>query len=296
MSLIWDESEQGTEAWMLKRAGRITGSRAKDARDRLADIQAKAAKVDKKTGEILEPARPFQRGPYSAKARLYAMDLARQREGGKVLNQVFQNAAMRMGTEQEEHARRAYMLRSGYLVQTCGFAYTDDGKFGVSPDGLPDGDPDGEDGILEIKTMVSSENLFTAFIDGDISEFRDQCLMEMWLLHKKWCDLALWAPDMPVPLRVIRIERDEDEIQRLVDDLVEFDRLVETYRAKLRERMAAMAEDPIAGWDTDALPDDMLEAAAEAGQAIEAAKAAPPAAPAPAPVTLKPGAVPEDIF
>lgn len=289
MSIIWDDNEQGTEAWMRARSGRITGSRAKDARDRLADIPAKAAKIDKKTGEILEPARPFQRGAYSAKARLYAMDLARQREGGRAIMFRFENKAMAEGKAEEPEARRAYMLRSGYMVQTCGFAYTEDGKFGVSPDGLPDGDPDADRGVVEIKTMVSSETLFRAFIDGDIGEYRDQCLMTMWLLHKQWCDLALWAPDMPVPLRVIRIERDEEEIQAFVDDMMEFDRLVESYRLRLRERMAEMADDA-------ELLSVMDEPGEDQDEADAAAEIEPATVPQPELITLKPGQIPVDIF
>ena len=49
--------------------------------------------------------------------------------------------------------------RTGNLVDEAGFITTDDGKFGVSVDGLVD-----DDGIIEIKTMVSSDTLFTAVV------------------------------------------------------------------------------------------------------------------------------------
>ena len=90
---------------------------------------------------------------------------------------------------------------------------------------------------IEIKTMVSSATLFKAMVDGDISEYRDQCVFAMWLLRLEWVDLCLWAPDLPSPLHIVRINRDEAEIQRMEDDMLAFDKLVSQYEAKLRARM-----------------------------------------------------------
>ena len=91
--------------------------------------------------------------------------------------------------------------------------------------------------------MVSSQTLFKAMVDGDISEYRDQCLFAMWMLRLDWVDLCLWAPDLPNPLLVIRINRDEAEIQGLEDDLMAFDKMVNEYEEKLRKRMALPADD-----------------------------------------------------
>jgi hypothetical protein len=101
---------------------------------------------------------------------------------------------------------------------------------------------------IEIKTMVSSATLFKAMVDGDISEYRDQCVFAMWMLRLDWVDLCLWAPDLPNPLLVIRINRDENEIQALEDDLIAFDKLVGEYEAKLRKRMAQPATDATPPW------------------------------------------------
>ena len=92
--MIYNLAEQGSEAWLAARRGKITGSRFKDARARLAD------KVDKKTGEIT-------RGLPSSKCLSYAHDVARERVGGKPA-EVYQNGAMRLGTVQEPFARQAY--------------------------------------------------------------------------------------------------------------------------------------------------------------------------------------------
>lgn len=65
------------------------------------------------------------------------MDTARERCGGKAAD-VYVNSAMRFGTEQEPLARVAYEDATGLLVEEVGFAFTTDGKFGVSVDGLVD--------------------------------------------------------------------------------------------------------------------------------------------------------------
>lgn len=204
--LIWDQSPQGSPEWLAIRKGVITASRFKDARDRLKN------------------------GSPSAKQLGYAFDLARERVGGKA-PEVFQNAAMRFGTEQEPFCRMAYEAARGVFVDEAGFAYTPDRAFGVSVDGLV-----GDDGLFEAKTMVSSDTLFAAVVDGDLSAYLDQCLGAMWLTGRQWVDLCLWAPDLADigrDLTVHRIARVDAEIQALESDLLAFWRLVEELTAKL---------------------------------------------------------------
>lgn len=207
--------EQGTPEWLEARKGAITGSKFKDARDRLKN------------------------GNPSSKAILYAKDVARERCGGTA-EKVFQNAAMRIGSEQESFARSAYESRTGALVEPVGFFKTDDGMFGLSPDGLID-----DDGVLEIKTMVSSDTLFTAVAEGDISAYQDQCDGYLWLLGRKWVDLVLWAPDMAdlgLDMVIHRITRDEERIEKLEADLMAFSLTVRTYESALRKAAIANKE------------------------------------------------------
>lgn len=216
--IAWSYAPQGTDEWLAARRGRITGSQFRVTRDRLKN------------------------GEYTSKAKLYAMDTARERVGGKAAD-VYVNVAMRFGTEQEPLARVAYEDKTGHLVEEVGFAYTTDGKFGVSVDGLVD-----SDGMVEIKTMVSSDTLFKALVDADHSEYIDQINGAMWLLGRKWCDLILWAPDLPAgQLTVVRINRKESDIEALEDDLVKFERMVSDYESKLRRALmptSPKASDP----------------------------------------------------
>lgn len=206
--LIEHPYPQGTIEWAESRQGVITGSRAKDAR------------AFKKNGEPTE-------------TRLaYAMDLARQRCGGKVL-EGYVNAAMRMGRDEEQFAAIEYVARTGSRIDEAYFITTPDRKFGVSLDRWVGTN---RKAALEIKTMVSSATLFKALVGEDISDYRDQCVFAMWLLVLDWIDLCLWCPDLQA-LHVIRIHRDEAEIQRMEDDMVEFDKVVCGYEARLRAKL-----------------------------------------------------------
>lgn len=208
--MITYNDPQGSDEWLAARRGVITGSRFKETRDRL------------KNGDL------------SSSAKLYAMDVARERFGGLAAS-TFQNAAMKTGIEQEPFARQAYEAKTGNFVDEAGFITTDDGKFGVSVDGLVD-----HDGIIEIKTMVSSATLFKSVVHCDISEYIDQINGALWLLGRKWCDLILWAPDLPVgKLTIRRIERDEAAIEKLEADLVSFERIVTQLEEDLRVKVAA---------------------------------------------------------
>ena len=205
--MIHHNHAQGSPEWLAARKGCITGSRFKDAREKLA-----------------------KGGPSKAQLQ-YAMDTARERVGGTVPPK-FANAAMRTGTEQEPHARMHYEAITGNLVQEVGFITTDDGLFGLSPDGLI-----GDDGVLEVKTMVSSDTLFTAVADGDLSSYIDQCNGYLWLLGRQWVDLCLWCPDLEsigLQMTIHRITRDEAAIESLEADLLAFAGRVDGYEAALR--------------------------------------------------------------
>jgi hypothetical protein len=244
---------QRSEAWLESRRGVITGSRAKDARDRSNGLTAQqstyveALRAGRGEGEAMASA-GYKKKPtaeavdkalagtlemvWGAKAILYAQDVARERCGGTAAA-VFVNGAMLFGSEQEPFARIADETQSGDMIEEAGFIVTDDKRFGVSVDGLI-----GADGVWECKTMVSSDTLFTAVVDGDVRAYIDQINFALWLLGRKWCRLALWAPDLPAKkLTTIVIERDDNAIEALESDLIAFEKLVSSYETKLRRAM-----------------------------------------------------------
>jgi exodeoxyribonuclease (lambda-induced) len=225
MKVTFHDAEQGSEGWLLARKGRCTGSKFKYARD-----YKQLTKAQEKEGRT--------RGDPTAKLILYAQDVARERLGGSAAP-VFVNKAMNIGTEQEPIARSAYETMTGNLVQEAGFAATDCGMYGLSVDGLI-----GDDGVIEIKTMVGSDNLFTCVIDEDYSEYMDQCLGYLLFLDRQWVDLCLWAPDLEdagLGLTIVRIERKDHEadIAALKQDLETFAAMVRKFESQLRKKAAA---------------------------------------------------------
>jgi hypothetical protein len=208
------DAPQGSEAWLQARVGKITASRYKDARDRL------------------KPAKGETIGKPSAKCIAYAAQVAVERIAGRPIDKMFQNWQMREGQEQEPHARNAYDVERGAIVQEIGAITTDDDLFLYSPDGLI-----GDDGLLEIKTLLSADVILKVIGAGDLSEYMDQCNGGLWLTGRKWIDLVLWAPALePIgrQLTIHRITRDEDAIEALEADLIAFAAMVRDAENKLR--------------------------------------------------------------
>ncbi|MBK8858792.1 MAG: YqaJ viral recombinase family protein [Opitutaceae bacterium] len=198
---------QGSDSWLAARKGCITASRFRDALDTLKS------------------------GDPSSKSTLYAMDVARERCGGTVFGP-YVNAQMRYGTEQESEARMCYELERGVLVEEVGFFKTDDSLFGVSVDGLVE-----DDGGIEIKTLASSDVLFSVLVGKDYSSFVHQVMAGMWLLGRKWWDLVLWTPDLSKQLHVVRFNRDDDKINDMESKLMKFAGRVAEYEKKLKEAL-----------------------------------------------------------
>ena len=208
-------SPQGSPEWFQDRAGAITGSMF-------------AAIMDKyKTGK--------QKGQFKAAALDYAFRLAIERNSGKALtDDNFQTYAMRRGHELEPEARALHAFEYGLQVDPCGFIKTDDGRFGVSADGLI-----ADDGGSEYKCFIEPAKLRSILIDKDIGEVIWQVQGGMWLTARKWWHFGLYCPDLDPALELIPFERDEALIEELEQELTAFDKLVEKYRQILLERKAA---------------------------------------------------------
>lgn len=201
--------EQGSDQWKAARAGKVTASRAKDARDKLKS------------------------GAPSGKQASYAAQVAVERVAGKPLDMTFENWQMREGHVQEPVARAAYEAATGNLVEEVGAIATDDDCFLYSPDGMV-----GDDGLVEIKTLFSPERIINIMADGDIQDFIDQCMFGLWLTGRKWIDLVIWCPALE-HMEIKHIERDENAIELLEEDLMAFMKTVRLCESKLRRVLAA---------------------------------------------------------
>ncbi len=288
-SIEWSLAPQGSDEWLEIRRGCVTGSIADIARDRSDGLTkqqriyvnarksgySEAAAMElaeykaKPKGENVEQAirgeLPFV---WSAPALLKARDLARERVGGKPL-EIYTNAAMRLGTAEEPKAREAYEDRTGFLVEEVGFAYTSDRRFGCSVDGIVHmPDPGPRPWLWECKTIVSSDLLFKAVLDGDISEWLGQCTFNTWLLTAAGVRLYLHVWDLPELSREFVLPRDEAAIEALEVDVVAFERLVDANEQMLLKAMNLP-------WNEPAAP-----AESTPPWSVEPAQPAPMAAPA----------------
>ena len=217
---ILQDLEQGGDAWKVARSGKVTASRAKDARDYKQPTAAQ-----KKEG--------LTKGEPSSKLIAYASQVAVERIAQKPMDMTFENWQMREGHVQEPVARAAYEAATGNLVEEVGAIVTDDDCFLYSPDGLV-----GDDGLVEIKTLFSPERIINIVADGDIQDFIDQCMFGLWLTGRKWIDLVIWCPALE-HMEIKHIERDENAIELLEEDLVAFLKTVRLYESKLRKVLAA---------------------------------------------------------
>jgi hypothetical protein len=212
MSFITYSSAQGTDQWKADRAGVITASMFKTARSKL------------KSGS--------EKGRHTSAALDYAFRLAVERISGEPLDEGFETWAMRRGHELEPQAREAHEIHAGVIVTPAGFVSTPDRLFGASADGLV-----GDDGGAEYKCLVSPERLRETLVNNDISDFMDQVMGGMWITGRKWWDFCIYCPALAPIGRELsrwRVERDEEYIEAMEADLIEFAHVVSAYEGRLR--------------------------------------------------------------
>tara|TARA_R110002126_G_scaffold80580_3_gene199500 strand:+ start:2820 stop:3461 length:642 start_codon:yes stop_codon:yes gene_type:complete len=206
--------EQGTEAWHAARSGVITASNFK--------LCTTILKSGKNKGEV------------SKAAKEYAFRIAVERISGQPLDDNFyETYAMRRGRELEEEARLKHEEKKGILVDQSGIILTDDRKFGASVDGFID-----LDGCSEYKCFIGPPSLMPILLDGNLEDIEAQMQGQMWVTDRKWCDFVLYCPALkPIDkdLTIITVQRDDDYIEEMEAGLIEFDKLVNEYKAKLEK-------------------------------------------------------------
>lgn len=146
--------EQGTDLWLMSRAGVITASRAH---------------------EIIKPGR--KKGTYSAARESYMLELIAQVCTGKLAGSAsFKQAEW--GHENEPLAREAYSAIDFDIVDECGLFYKDESlRAGISPDGLILDESRG----LEIKCPFTTQVHINTLLNGEIKpEYLTQCQFSMW--------------------------------------------------------------------------------------------------------------------
>lgn len=211
--MILVECDQGSPEWHASRAGVITASNFKLTR----------ASAKLKSGP--------NKGEYNSAAKDYAFRVAIERISGKPLDEGFETWQMKRGHELEPAARAEHENQAGVVVQRAGFVMTDDRLFGASADGLID-----FTGGSEYKCLVSPESLREVLLGDDISDYTDQIQGCMWITGRQWWHFALYCPALEPAGKQLywrEVKRDDDYIEAMEADLIEFNRLVSKYRYQL---------------------------------------------------------------
>lgn len=251
--MIFIEAPQGTPEWYQARVGKITASCFADAVSRIGGLDDRQAKYVEliRDGALKEAALKeagYKAAPtsdtvrrallgedtsdHSDTAKRYAADLAIERISGKPHGEPAKAWVLERGHEMEVRARMLYEARTGAFITESGICVSDDGLFGYSSDGLAD-----NDGLIEIKAPIDSIKIMDMWRTGDTSEYDHQIQGGLWLTARKWLDFIMYVPDLAAAgkdLFIKRIYRDEAFIDKMVQQLADFDRLVNDYTIILR--------------------------------------------------------------
>jgi hypothetical protein len=217
MSLeIFNELEQGSEAWLAARCGLVTASTVgqlitkgapdpltiecgKCGADAWSPCISTARKVptpiktihDERSARAAELP-PVYKTADTDTARALTMTLAAERITGHV-EPVQPSRAMERGTLDEPFARDAYAERKGCFVDQIGFMVREfDGfKIGFSPDGLL-----GDNGLIEIKSRAQKTQLKTILADEVPAENMAQIQCGLLVSGRDWCDYVSYSGGM----------------------------------------------------------------------------------------------------
>lgn len=185
---------QGSEEWLLARAGHATASR-------FSDVLAKI-----KTGE-------------AASRRNYRTQLVTERLTGLPV-ETYKNTAMQWGLDHEEEARSVLEERLGVLTEQTGFLKHPIVPWcGCSPDALV-----GHLGLAQIKCPFVSTNHVETLQRGIPSEYIAQVQGELWVTGREWSIYVSYDPRMPEHLQLFaqKVMRAEVYIESLATEVMAF--------------------------------------------------------------------------
>ena len=199
--------EQGSEIWHSLRLGKVTSS----------SNAIFMANEDKAFGEP---------------AKKLALQIALERINGFKSDVSYSNAHMERGHEQEPIARALYEQENFVNVDNGGFF--DLGAHGDSPDGLV-----GDDGVIEIKSVIASTHYATLKRNNFDPSYLWQIIGHLDCTNRQWVDFISYCSEFPESkqLLVYRIWRKDclDHIERLRARRNEFLNLVRTIESEIRE-------------------------------------------------------------
>jgi len=170
-------------------------------------------------------------------AKKYAVNIAIEQITGKPIQSSYQNEHMIRGQEQEPIARMLYEDETFCDVTNGGFFGSE--FIGCSPDGLV-----GDEGVIEIKSVLAHVHYASIKRDSVDPAYRWQCIGNLYFTGRAWLDFVSYSAEFPQgnQLFVHRIfAHDLGKEYGMIDSRVsEFKELVdETKQAILNNRASA---------------------------------------------------------
>lgn len=206
---IHDVAQRSPE-WFALRAGKLTGSCAKDM---LAKGRGSADSV---------------------KRRDLLYKLVAERLSGVSQEDNYVNAAMQWGIDHEADAIRAYEAEARCFVDTVGFCEHDALPVGTSPDGFI-----GVSGLLSVKCPKTATHCRYLRERCEPAEHVAQNTHELWLTGRDWIDFVSFDPRLPEGGRlfVIRVKRTPAVLAEYEREVLAFLKEVEAEEAAVRKLM-----------------------------------------------------------
>lgn len=197
--MIFVDVEQNTEEWLELRRGKITGSA-------IGKIMANEGKA------------------FGDPAKAYALQIALERITGESAGGGYSNAHMERGHEQEPLARMLY--EETYFCDVTNGGFFDLGGIGCSPDGMV-----GEDGLIEIKSVIASVHYANVKRGGVDPSYKWQVISNLLFTEREWIDFVSYCHEYPVGKKLFvhrTFKKDCGELfDRLSFRMGEFNRLID---------------------------------------------------------------------
>jgi putative phage-type endonuclease len=200
--------EQGSDTWHQMRLGKVSASR-------MAELLAKT-----------------KTGAFAASRAKYMAQLLCERMTGEP-TEFFTSQAMQRGVDVEPVARAAYEAENLTSVEQVAWVEHPTIPFsGCSPDGLV-----GEHGLIEIKCKEIHNHLDSILNDKIDPDHQSQMMWQMACTGRKWCDYVCFDDRAPEGLQLFvkRLERNDELIQKMEDEVRTFLKDLESMIQKLNE-------------------------------------------------------------
>lgn len=210
---IWDELEQGSDAWVAARCGILTASQV---------------------GKLITPTLKVANNETS---RALTETIVAERLTGHV-DLIHPTFDMQRGSMDEPYARDLYREQKKVEVQEIGFATNIFGghTLGASPDGLI-----GSGGGLEIKAPKAKTHLRTILAGEVPAEHLPQIHTCMLVLQREWWDFESYSGGWPIYVK--RVYADPLWQTVIVDALEVFEeraaQMIDTYKAAVGDAPVA---------------------------------------------------------